>query len=114
MARWAVTVLLELALVFCGRIFTRLRPPPSARFSRINHRSRNQSPPCLVVDGRARRFRQGTTIHLSTPRRQLGFPAAGGIEIQPAMQLVGRAVAETRLGAPGVAALLRLSAAVQK
>jgi hypothetical protein len=68
-------VLFELALVFCGRIFTRLRPPPSARFSRINHRSRNQSPPCLVVDGSARRFRQATTIHLSTPRRQLGFPA---------------------------------------
>jgi hypothetical protein len=57
-ARWALTVLFELALVFCGRIFTRLRPPPSARFSRINHRSRNQSPPYLVVNGRARRFRQ--------------------------------------------------------
>ena len=90
MARGALTVLFELALVFCGRIFTRLRPPPSARFSRINHRSRNRSSPLFSCQ----RPRQAlppvhnlTSANTTTPTE---IPADG----------------RGSLGAPGVAAIL--------
>ena len=85
MARGAVTVLFELALVFCGRIFTRLRPPPSARFSRINHRSRNRSSPLFSCQRPRQALPPATTLHLSTPRRQQGFPRAA--ETQAATRL---------------------------
>ena len=92
MARGAVTVLFELALVFCGRIFTRLRPPPSARFSRINHRSRNRSSPLFSCQRPRQALPPVTTLHLPTPRRQQRFPSTAD----------GR----DSLGAPGVAAIL--------
>ena len=84
-------MLFELALVFCGRIFTRLRPPPSARFSRINHRSRNRSSPLFSCQRPRQALPPATTIQVGTPRRQQRFPPT----------------AEARLGAPGVAAIHR-------
>jgi hypothetical protein len=72
---------------FTVALLTRSQPPPSARFSWINYRSRNRSPPCLVVGRPHVACPPPTTLLWATPDGQRGFRRQGRRAARPRLRL---------------------------